>query len=130
MTLIGRQTERDDGGLALETRARRRISNEFRESDDLPWKRDEAEQLCRRGHPEARLVCSSALYNCGGLVFGARRVWIDPSEFRQILRDDGYRTIAEPLLPGDVVLYGTSSGSVAHVGMVHCTSLEPISKMF
>lgn len=56
-------------------------------------------------------------------MFGARRVWIDPSEFRQILRDDGYRIITEPLLPGDVVLYGRSSDGVDHVGMVHLRSL-------
>ena len=122
MYLIGRQSERDDGALALETRERRKILNEFRTVDDSPWKLDQGEQIRRRAHPNAQLVCSSALYNCGGLVFGSRRVWIEPDEFRQILTDDGYQPVTQPFQPGDVVLYGKSLDDIDHVGFVHCVN--------
>ena len=122
--LIRRHSERDDGGLSLETRRRWPIPNEFRKLDDPRFKLNEAKRWGEEHHPDARLVCLSALYNCGGLVFGARRVCIDPDDFLKILLDDGYQVVKAPLKPGDVVLYrGPPSDRVSHVGLVHCTGL-------
>ena len=110
-----------DESLALETRQKWRIPNVLRLVEAHPDTLAAATQLFETTHPNARLVCSSALYNCGGLVFGSRRVWIDPDDFNQILEDDGYERITGPPSPGDIVLYGTSPESIAHVGVVHHT---------
>ena len=127
MTLIRHPIRQNSDVLRLETRAQRQIPNLFRRHDEPDWKLAMAEQHCKANHPEARLVCSSALYNCGGLVFGSRRVWIPPDEFLQILQEDGYRAIPPtPLETGDVVVYGTPPDSVAHVGMVHRTQLASL----
>ena len=102
------------------------MPNEFRVRDDPPWKLAECERFRHSAHPNARLVCRSALYNCGGLVFGSRRVWIEPDEFRRILSDDGYSPVTGPPLPGDVVLYGESLKRVDHVGFVHDIDLADL----
>lgn len=62
----------------------------------------------------------SSVYNCMGMVFAARRTWIDPEEIRLILEDDDYRRVsdASELMPGDVVVYRTDDGSVSHVGVI------------
>lgn len=116
--LIG---ESVDESLALQTRQKRRIPNEFRALDKHPDTLAELARMFGVSHPFARLVCSSALYNCGGLVFGSRRVWIEPEEFLRILEDDGYELITDSPSPGDIVLYGTSLDpeGIAHVGVVH-----------
>ena len=125
MTLINKtpaDQDRGRGGLALETRRKRQIPNKYyATAGELPREIVNIERVFRNQHPRARLVCSSALYNCGGLVFGSRRVWIEPDHFRQILADDGYVTATLPFQPGDIVLYEFSE-EIAHVGFVHCVS--------
>lgn len=123
VVLIGRMTGQDDGALALETRQRRTVPNEFRMREAPPEKLAAGDRFCQEAHPHARLVCSSALYNCGGLVFGSRRVWIEPDQFRRILTDDGYRPVTDSPRPGDLVLYGKSLEGVDHIGVVHHTCL-------
>ena len=108
-----------DESLALETRQHWQIPNDFRLRDAAPESLAALREEFKKIHPHARPVCSSALYNCGGLVFGSRRVWIDPEHFRQILEDDGYEPVTDPARPGDIVLYGTSPESIDHVGVVH-----------
>lgn len=117
--LVGRMSDQDDGALMLETRTRRPIPNEYRNQDVLPARLAEIERLLINAHPGAQLLFSTGLYNCGGLIFGSRRVWIEPDQFRKILADDGYRPVTAPPKPGDVVLYGTPEKGVDHVGVVH-----------
>ena len=120
--LIGRLSETDDGALALQTRARRPIPNEFREQEVTPEQLAAGDAIMSKAHPHAWLLCSSTLYNCGGMVFGARRVWIEPEHFHRILQDDGYRPVSDAQ-PGDVVIYGLSQESIDHAGVVHHTDL-------
>lgn len=124
-TLIERHNDRYVGGLALETRAKYPIPNGLIPEDDAPEVLASWDKIMCETYPRIRLLCSSALYNCGGLVFGARRVWIEPDQFRKILNDDGYKPVQDSPQPGDIVLYGLPE-SVNHVGVVHHTDLASL----
>lgn len=109
-------SDNEEDSLELQTRKKRPIRNEFRPRDNHPDTLEAAVGFFSETNPDAQLLFSSALYNCGGLVFGSRRVWIDPEDFREILDDDGYESVSEHR-PGDVVLYGRSAESIDHVGV-------------
>jgi hypothetical protein len=56
-----------------------------------------------------------------GMVFAARRTWIDPDQLPLILNEDGYRKLPglDEAEVGDVVVYRhPGEGHVTHVGMV------------
>ena len=71
-------------------------------------------------YPEARLRSFRSDYNCMGMVFANRRVWINPDQLNLILSDDAYRPVGDErdLQPGDVVVYRNTGGAVVHVGIV------------
>ena len=57
-------------------------------------------------------------YNCVGMIFAARRAWIEIDHVYKILNEDGYRSIPfEAIIEGDIVLY-EYNGSPAHVGVI------------
>ena len=55
-----------------------------------------------------------------GMVFAARRTWIETDQLGNILRGDGYRRVREEseLVVGDVVVYRNQNGSTSHVGAI------------
>jgi hypothetical protein len=62
---------------------------------------------------------ADSTYNCMGLVFGGRRLWIEPENFKAIADGDGYRDVAEAAATiGDVVAYRRTDQTVVHVGFV------------
>ena len=62
---------------------------------------------------------NSGIYNCHGLVFGARRTEInDSNEVSKILNEDDYVEIEKTeVLPGDVIIY-YNLGDAEHSGIV------------
>jgi hypothetical protein len=70
--------------------------------------------------PPRKLRSLDSMYNCMGMVFGCRRTWIEPEHFQKICADDGYRQLPgiDQALPGDVVAYHRSNGTVEHVAVV------------
>jgi hypothetical protein len=55
--------------------------------------------------------------NCHGWTFAAGKFWIMDEDVEMILADNGYQPVAFPQ-PGDLAVYRTSSGQVAHSGIV------------
>jgi hypothetical protein len=83
----------------------------FRDADG--WRRKFAAD-----YPLAKFRSESSLYNCVGMVFASRRVWIDIKHVYKILADDGYREIQRQETElGDVVLY-EFLGQASHVGVI------------
>ena len=105
--------------LSLDTKKGRNIPNEL--SEQRPAERmNAAKEIILRNHPSISVRSLSSAYNCMGMVFANRRVWVDPENLPMILDDDEYQKIAgeEQLQPGDVVVYRNSEGEVSHVGIV------------
>lgn len=105
--------------LPLATKGGTPIPNEQRPEDARVVMAARKDQVIRGG-PERRPRSLSATYNCMGMVFANRRVWIDPDWLGMILADDGYSRVRDEreLQPGDVVVYRSSAGAVSHVGLV------------
>ena len=117
MVLLNEQGNRIN--LPLATRRGRQIPNEVRNELSeviLNAARDDV----KNEHPDAKLRSLRSSYNCMGMVFANRRVWVNPEHMGMILRDDGYRRVVNEseLQQGDVVVYRDSSGQVSHVGLV------------
>jgi hypothetical protein len=59
-------------------------------------------------------------YNCVGMIFASRRVWIEIDDINKLLQEDGYRPISrEQAVIGDVVLYKYNNGEPAHIGIIY-----------
>ena len=117
MVLLNEQGNRVN--LPLATKKGRQIPNEQRDELSRSIK-DAAREQVRQQHPAVRLRSLSSAYNCMGMVFANRRVWIDPDWLGMILADDGYSRVRDEreLQPGDVAVYRSSAGAVSHVGLV------------
>lgn len=104
--------------IALATRQGRQIKNE-RRLQRPPAAMKEACDIVLRSHPSAKVRSLSSVYNCMGMVFAARRTYVDPDQLPIILEDDGYRPVARDLLvPGDVVVNRDATSDIVHVGIV------------
>ena len=116
--IIGAGGRSDRNSIPLSTRAGRRIDNELR-MEHLPARMQAAERTIRSACPGAQRRSLSARYNCMGMVFASRRVWVDIDAVRQILEEDGYFRLPrqEALHVGDVVLYNRN-GIDSHVGIL------------
>lgn len=69
--------------------------------------------------PGAELRSLTATYNCMGMVFAARRTWVETDLLELIKEDDEYRVVdAKQVVPGDLVLYRGPEGQLAHIGLV------------
>ena len=66
---------------------------------------------------------ATARFNCIGKVFGAKTMWIDPSEAQRILKDDGYEPVRGKARIGDVVIYWLE-GVIVHAGFVNAVSRD------
>lgn len=82
----------------------------------------EAENIVLSHHATARTRSLASGYNCVGMVFAARRTWIETDHVDMILREDGYRRVdfENELQVGDVVVYRTDDGLISHVGLITC----------
>ncbi len=76
---------------------------------------------------EASIQIIDGVYNCTGLVFGARRTTINICHVRWILEEDEYKQIPDPqhygYMQGDIVLYGTQD-EITHVGIVWSVEVD------
>lgn len=118
--VLGEGGPNDQNAIALETRRKNRIPNCRRPERD-PESLRAGVQAALNAFPGIKPVSATAVYNCVGLVFGARRTWIDTSEVSAILQDDGFRLVSRKMdwKPGDVVVYKADDGEILHVGVIH-----------
>lgn len=70
---------------------------------------------CPSGQPRS----ITQTYNCIGMVFASRRVWIDSNYFYTILSDDGYRPLGglDDVQVGDLIVYKNPNGEFTHVAI-------------
>jgi hypothetical protein len=75
-----------------------------------------------------RTTKPTSIYNCHGLVLGARRTGIE-KDIREILKDDGYVQIQSETntLAGDIVLYVSQGGEVDHSAILVKPGYESMS---
>jgi hypothetical protein len=87
----------------------------------------EAARIWTTEVPAARVRSPSARYNCMGMVFAARRVWVDITDVTRILEEDGYSRLDDEasLQIGDLVVYARG-GAVSHVALV--ARVEPLAR--
>jgi cell wall-associated NlpC family hydrolase len=119
MVLIGQGSETDRNSIPLSTRRGTFIPNETY-LETHPSILRVAIESHTRDHPYAELRSATGRYNCMGLAFASRRTSVDIKHVRMILREDGYRRLAntQALQVGDIVLYGDGlGGGLAHVGI-------------
>ena len=89
----------------------------------------ESHRLFREQHPAAKLRSVASTYNCAGMVLAFRRTWIeDLANVPKYLAEDGYKPLKpnESPAPGDVVVYRSDTGTVAHLGIVLEVPTTPI----
>jgi len=121
----GGPTDRES--IKLATRKRRFIRN-LAHIEALPETMRARIEVNTKAHPSIEPISGSAVYNCYGMVFAARRTWIlHPEDVSAILEDDGYHPL--PWDPaawqvGDIVLYNDRDGGLTHVGMIARKSIS------
>lgn len=71
-------------------------------------------------HPNLVIRSESTYpYNCVGMIFAARRAWIEIDYVYNILKEDGYLPISRSeLRAGDVVIYHAANGEPTHIALV------------
>jgi hypothetical protein len=113
------------GQLALETRKGRQIRND-RAPERHPDSLKAAKEMFENEHSTVRVRSLTSVYNCMGMVFGARRTCIDTDELPMILKDDEYRHLGSvnDVTNGDVVVYRDAGHRVTHVGLVSDVRLD------
>ena len=116
--LVG-PTERS---IVVQTREGTNITNVIEPEPGVQQRQFYRLLLQRHGrHWEERKPATGG-YNCAGHIWASRRTaLLDPSEWRVILREDGYRQLLnrEPKFPGDVVLYvERSTDEILHVARI------------
>lgn len=107
MTIIlGQGGQNDPKSLPLSTRRRTHIDNEPRQ-EWAPNRLKDTIQQYKNQFPHARLRSITAIYNCLGMTFAARRTCIEPDLTYMILTEDGYIQLAgaEQAQIGDVAVY-------------------------
>ena len=119
--IIGVGSQRDPKALKLFTlRNKNFIENEIPDEDRNPNALMTARELWASIFPEIRSRSLTAMYNCAGMVFAARRTCIsNMRDIDLILRDDDYRRLSDEGLAevGDLVVY-RRIGIPRHVGIV------------
>ena len=110
----------DIASIPLSTRKGTWIPNE--QPPELhPSQMEASIDLWRRHRPSATLRSANSLYNCMGLVFAARRTWVETDHLAMILREDEYRRVRELAMVeiGDLVVYRNQSDqSITHIGII------------
>lgn len=105
--------------IIMETRKNWKIPNEMR-PEAAPHLLKASLAIWSKARPNARLRSFSGVYNCIGMVIASRRTWVDPEDLLRVLKEDGYRKLANEseAVCGDVVVYRDASGDVCHAGIV------------
>jgi hypothetical protein len=118
LNLLG-STERS---IVVETRAGRRIANLVEIEPGEPERRKFALLFAKHGGNWVLRKPACGYCNCAGHVWATRRTAIlEPSEWRKVLDDDGYKKLATgaQVSPGDLVIYVNSpNGEMLHVAEV------------
>jgi hypothetical protein len=124
--ILNRGTEHDPAALRLYTTGNRNYIENERPDEDRPIESLQvALRQARSVSPSATCRSLTALYNCVGLVFAARRTSIDCKHLELILRDDNYRAVSrQAVSEGDVVVY-RRNGIAQHVGIIY--KIEDVS---
>ena len=117
------------GQLPLATRKGRQIPND-RRMERNPAAMQAARNLWLGRHTAATMRSLTAVYNCMGMVFAARRTWVEPEVLPMVLDDDEYHRLSAPnqVVVGDVVVYRDAQGDVVHVGLVTGVNLGPATR--
>jgi hypothetical protein len=118
--LIDAGSPRDIRHLPLATKKRWRIPNEQRD-ERAPASMKESERMWRGKFPSIVTRSLSGTYNCAGLIFAARRTFIDAEDVERILQDDGYARLKDSseVVCGDLIVYRKEAdGPVEHVGLI------------
>jgi len=117
--LIGGGSESDRRSIPLSTKKGEFIPNEKR-LEKNPSQLKASEQIHKKSYSSIRLRSLTSTYNCVGMVFASRRVWVDTGVISQILKDDEYKRIsADEVQVGDIVLYRNWDPTVySHIGIV------------
>ena len=107
--------------IKLETKTRQWIKNEqYDEFHPLQHQRGNAEM--DKNFSNIFLRSSTAVYNCHGMVFAARRTAIyDPKDVEMILNEDGFAKLENrhSAERGDVVVYRLASDApLSHTGII------------
>jgi hypothetical protein len=117
--ILRRGSEDDPESFKFFTGSNRFIENERPDTERAPDALRAARTLFRGIYPNVECRSLTGMYNCVGMVFATRRTAVSPDHLPQILRDDGYRTIAEAnVFVGDIVIY-KRAGNPQHVGIIY-----------
>lgn len=113
--------ERRQGGIIIQTRKGNNIPNV--QEYDLPlYYLNQAEEISKKYKgPFVKFVNNpSAIYNCHGLVFGARRSSVsDSNEVMKIINEDDYEKVEQQdVRIGDIIIYFSNDGDAEHSGLI------------
>jgi len=124
-TIIGRGGPSDIRSIPLATKLRTHIENEIPEVEPAPETVREMIAMFAQSHPLAKIRSVTSMYNCMGMVFAARRTYINMDRLGLILREDGYERVAHEndVQIGDVVVYGDADNP-KHVGVVVAVDVQ------
>ena len=125
MTLVNTQENPLIGGdIGLSTRKNTHIPNAPR-MPKIPAIMQAAQAMVLGSHSSAKSRSLSSVYNCMGMIFAARRTWIETDHLRAILEDDEYRPIDRyELQQGDIVVYKNNHNEDSHVAIVFEVKLK------
>jgi hypothetical protein len=118
--IIGEGGPADPERLPLSTKKKTLIPN-ARRQESPPEKMRAAEAYVHAQCPNVLTRSLSATYNCVGMVFAARRTWVDTDHISRIFEDDGYRPCQgrADIMAGDIVVYRKDlHGPIQHVGVI------------
>ncbi len=119
--IVGQGERIDPHSLGLDTRKKRHIINE-RRPEWSPSRLKLAKDEVRNSESYSGVIFRSisSVYNCMGMVFAARRTWVDNDELTKILSDDDYSFVSDQadIKMGDIAVYRDSADDVTHVGIV------------
>lgn len=126
--ILQRGTPQDRNWLPLASKKGKTIQNE-RRLEALPERLRAAVAVWERLIPNAQIRSISYTYDCVGMVFAARRTWVDTDQLPMILDDDGYQPLksSERPEPGDIVLYKNQRSEITHAGVV--LEVKPVVKI-
>lgn len=114
--IIGAGSPSDRASIPLSTKQGNRIPN-FRKHNRRPESLLEAKRIWTDRFPNIRNRSLDATYNCVGLVFAFRRVWVEDDHLPWLLPEEDYDAVARPEV-GDLVVYSDKSKTMRHVGIV------------
>ena len=116
--IINAGSQKDSNSIPLATKQGNHIPNEQR-VEWSPSRLKSTVDFFSASFPDIKLRSVTVTYNCLGMVFAARRTWVDVEYLDMILREDGYQKLPNvyALKIGDVVIY-KKNGSATHIAVV------------